>query len=409
MPTYIGLYHPFMHFRDDGWVKLASLYWDQMARIVPPGRPTDDSEVVRRFKESGFIKDFPPDPGAMKRVGAELVGLVEQQSDALRDYFQKHPADALPVRQGILIPPSAPQPDPRMGYVLAEEKLSADLATALQEHGLAQPYHDMTSKQRWLAVPPKLATVYVARLAEEMCSGETAVAEQDRLIPTTDETVNHIAVSGCSIERLAQGLLGDADFVGDKPTTREVEADLASLAIQSVLPKDIEAVPAERFIELRERRSAELEAFRAHIHDRVASMSWLNGVTSQAELQARLELEAESLQRQQESLRDSLRSQGIDVVQSALNVSIAAPALFTSAEKMFHLSPTDPIIAGALGLGALAFSLLPIFRDAGKKRAAAMQGSPAAYLLSVENDLEPSGLTSRIAAQAGRFRFPLGG
>src|SRR5687767_2903348 len=125
MATYIGLYHPFMHFRDDGWVKLASLYWDKMARIVPPDHPTEDSEVVKRFKESGFIRDFPPDPAAMKLVGDELVGLVEQHGSALREYFQSHPADALPRRQGLFIPPSAPQPDPRMGYVLAEEKLSS--------------------------------------------------------------------------------------------------------------------------------------------------------------------------------------------------------------------------------------------------------------------------------------------
>ena len=49
-----------------------------------------------------------------------------------------------------------------------------------------------------------------------------------------------------------------------------------------------------------------------------------DGVTSHAELQTRLEVEAEALRDQQETLRESLRSQGVDVVQSALNVSVAA-------------------------------------------------------------------------------------
>ena len=67
------------------------------------------------------------------------------------------------------------------GYVLAEEKLSEELAEALQQRFLAQPYFDAGSKRRWLAVPPKLATVYVAKLAEEMCTASPGLDDQDRL------------------------------------------------------------------------------------------------------------------------------------------------------------------------------------------------------------------------------------
>src|SRR2546430_11603576 len=31
------LYYPFIHFRDEGWLKLTALYWDGMRRIVPVG------------------------------------------------------------------------------------------------------------------------------------------------------------------------------------------------------------------------------------------------------------------------------------------------------------------------------------------------------------------------------------
>jgi hypothetical protein len=405
--TFIGLYHPFMHFQDDRWVKLATLYWDKLARIVPPDHPTEDSETVRQLMDAGFIRDFPPDPTATKRVGQTFVQLVHEHGDALSQYFKDRPADALPRRQGLFIPPSAPQPDPRMGYVLAEEKLSEELVEALQQRFLAQPYFDAGSKRRWLAVPPKLATVYVAKLAEEMCTASPAVDDQDRLIPTTDETVNHIGVSGCSVERLAQALLEGANLVGDTPTHREVEATLASLAIQAVVPKNIADVSVENLLQLRERRREELVAFRTHIHERVGNMAWLDGVTSHAELQTRLEVEAEALLDQQETLRESLRSQGIDVVQSALNVSVAAPALFTSAEKLLHISTADPISSALLGVGSLAFSLLPVYRDAQKKRDAMFRSSPAAYLFSVDEALTPNGITSWITSQARRFKFPL--
>jgi hypothetical protein len=57
METYIGLYYPFIHFKDDAWIKLAALYWDKMGRIVPRGYRTSDSDTVKQLaNESGFIR-----------------------------------------------------------------------------------------------------------------------------------------------------------------------------------------------------------------------------------------------------------------------------------------------------------------------------------------------------------------
>jgi hypothetical protein len=47
-----ALYYPFIHFPDDEWVKLAALYWNRIARIVPPGYTTHDSPVVKAFGDS---------------------------------------------------------------------------------------------------------------------------------------------------------------------------------------------------------------------------------------------------------------------------------------------------------------------------------------------------------------------
>ena len=33
--SYVGLYYPFIDFRDEGWLKLTALYWDSLRRIVP--------------------------------------------------------------------------------------------------------------------------------------------------------------------------------------------------------------------------------------------------------------------------------------------------------------------------------------------------------------------------------------
>ena len=42
----IGLYHPFIHFKNDDWLKLSALYWGRMARIVPPSYWGDQGTTV---------------------------------------------------------------------------------------------------------------------------------------------------------------------------------------------------------------------------------------------------------------------------------------------------------------------------------------------------------------------------
>ena len=68
VPT-TGLYYPFIHFKDDGWLKLTALYWDKMARIVPSSyRRVGDSRVVlerdsyvtRELAEIDFIRNLSP-------------------------------------------------------------------------------------------------------------------------------------------------------------------------------------------------------------------------------------------------------------------------------------------------------------------------------------------------------------
>lgn len=65
-----ALYYPFIHFKDDSWLKLSALYWDRMARIVPKSYRQRgdgehvlerDSETTRRLAdEADFIRNLSP-------------------------------------------------------------------------------------------------------------------------------------------------------------------------------------------------------------------------------------------------------------------------------------------------------------------------------------------------------------
>ena len=91
-----GLYYPYIHFRDDNWLKLSALYWPAMARMVPNGYPTEDSHTVRVLREElAFVIDVQPGPAAdstadlfirlLERHGPELRGAlkVNQVTDGL--------------------------------------------------------------------------------------------------------------------------------------------------------------------------------------------------------------------------------------------------------------------------------------------------------------------------------------
>jgi hypothetical protein len=78
-----GLYYPYVHFREERWLKMAALYWPRLARIVPPGFTVHDSEIVRRLAEElDFTIDLNPGP-AISSVApafrAALDGLIAWQ------------------------------------------------------------------------------------------------------------------------------------------------------------------------------------------------------------------------------------------------------------------------------------------------------------------------------------------
>jgi hypothetical protein len=132
----------------------------------------------------------------------------------------------------------------------------------------------------------------------------------------------------------------------------------------------------------------------------------LQDIKDSIALQAHLTVEYEkNLKLQMDDLKKCLRLLGMDTVLEAMNIRVALPTFVTSAGAYLdqaHLGPVNPILVGA---GALAFSILPVIRSRGKEAQEKMYASPAAYLLRVEEGLEPATLTSWIAQNARKLFF----
>src|ERR1700730_15642603 len=86
MPTYHGLYYPYIHFQNEGWLKVAALYWDGMYRIVPPEMLTNDSDEVKRLEQGGFISRVHP-YGAAQEIAAPFRELLQSRGNALKEKF----------------------------------------------------------------------------------------------------------------------------------------------------------------------------------------------------------------------------------------------------------------------------------------------------------------------------------
>src|SRR6266567_1718845 len=95
MVSYVGLYYPFIHFRNEGWLKLTALYWDSMRRIVPSGASLHDTDEVKRLVDAGFIQSREP-LGAAFQIAGPFQELLATHGDALRGQFAVTERDTWP-------------------------------------------------------------------------------------------------------------------------------------------------------------------------------------------------------------------------------------------------------------------------------------------------------------------------
>ncbi len=267
MTSYIGLYYPFIHFKDEAWLKLTVLYWDKMARIVPQGYQLDDSDVVKQLAaELDFIRNYAP-AGETVEVGEKFLKLLQQHESALRTRYDVSQRDQWPDDPVTLA--RAPKgADPKLAYVFYE-KMSPELQNALVETSLALP--ERFDDPRWVGMHPKLVDAYIAALAEEMASTRV-------LHPLTDETLDHLTVVGWTMERLAQALLDVPMLHGPALTENEIEANLAMVSLQLVIPEGIAHVPIKKIIMLRQQYTAELARLQEHLHTFASTLEQLKGI-----------------------------------------------------------------------------------------------------------------------------------
>lgn len=90
MSNYLRLYFPFINFRDEAWLKLTSLYWDRMGRIVPSRYGLRDSATVRDLKQGDYVVDCPPTGASEAKAIQAFRAMIATYGDRLTQRYGLH-------------------------------------------------------------------------------------------------------------------------------------------------------------------------------------------------------------------------------------------------------------------------------------------------------------------------------
>jgi Family of unknown function (DUF6236) len=254
-----------------------------------------------------------------------------------------------------------------MAPALADFLVSAELA--------------VQARGDWLAMRPELAWLYKCRLTEE-------VARRNNLVPATDQVQAHAVIGDQAAFAVATSQPPTAGLA-------DLTAAFGLLAVEAVVPRDLDQIPARKIVEIRRRFAGQFDRWRAYADGIGAKLAEQLSDVRSPDI---LDLYLKDAVRQfattpAEDLRRGLAADGIDAATIAINSKFQAPA------GLAAVGITQPYIAAASGA---ALGIVNLHR-ATRLKAQARQTAPTAYLLSVQETLTPQTWLARIISMMGHL------
>lgn len=386
MTQNIALYYPYIHFKDEAWLKQAALYWPRLSRIVPDRYPTKDSAAVQLLRdELNAIEDLVPDFDALARVSDRFVRLIATRSPELRERCSLEGLDP-GIDPGVHLSEGRGGLNPlyrqgQVAYVYAS-KMSYPLCQALDDAGLSSPGRG----DLWVGMHPDLARAYMCALTEELSS-------MYGLHPATDQPDAFIATGSWDMDRIANVLLGGSSW---KESDASLHDRFVVACVRQAVPANLEHVPMERIVAARKSAGHLLNDFRLYVEhcleDFAAAHSEQDTALA-ADLLAEVELTVGS---KLKVLERELRKAKLDTVPSLLSVKTMLPALPLAAANLAHVPPqVQGGIAVAAGVAWVARGMTASTGDI-------IESSPVGYLHSVSTTIKADTAAKRLVRRVWR-------
>jgi hypothetical protein len=386
-----GLYFPYVHIRDDNWLKVAALYWPSVRRLLPDDYHRRDSPTARVFLDAEILRN--------EDHRAQLHALEPQLLDALRndearlvreyglarayaDWDGQTDWDDRPLHLNYPLRPTTPA----LAWIHVS-RVPFTVAQRLSMLGLARHGHEgedlghIGPQVDWLGMHPKLAAAYLGTVAARVC-------EANRYQPVTDQVEPAVPAPSTELGASTRLLLGAEDRGIEEGTDLYV-----MLALRYAVPANLEQVDPATIIECRTELAEELQHFRDHV---AVQQEELTELASIPERRRRLEAFAEHVEQRVEvplrALEKGLRLHKLEPTRSLLLAGSFAPPAAVSA-ALATAGALNPAIATAVGAVA---AIGTAWWQVGNIRAAAKAASPVGYLLDVRDRLTPTGLVDRV-------------
>jgi hypothetical protein len=215
-----------------------------------------------------------------------------------------------------------------------------------------------------------------------------------------EKSIDHVAASGITVERLSDVLLGSPEAPVVPHGHNGIEMAMASLAISYVIPENAGAIPANKIIQFRNEYAEERAQFQTEMSKLVEGLAYLKDVRDPEDVKKHLENEYKKrLGPKLKRLKDGMTRIGWDTVDSTTASSFALPQGLSIALQALGFSVTG-VIAATLGI---AFSGWTIWRKREKAIVDLLKPSSEAFLYRIERSLKPEALTEEVLTDSRKF------
>lgn len=379
-----ALYFPYIHIRDDDWLKAAALYWPHISRIVPSGYPKRDSRTASIFADASVLRD--ENPGWLFESSAShFLDALRENIDVVAKRYRIDQADDVDNPTGLNAGGNWQAPDLAWIHL---RKFPPGVMNELSDRRVAirgrGQWLNHTDPNDWIGLHPALAGAYMTVLANQ-------ISEKGAFEPLTDQSDLRVATPNDDVDAALRLLLGRSEM--GRATSAEATETYVMLAMQQVLPANLKGVTPEKIIDVRNKVHAELADFRNYVAGMQQELMILSQIPSERHRLERFAAHVDTtIKGPLERLERGFNQNGIETtVALMLTSTVAPPALV---EGGFQLAGESLPLVSALGIGTVAL-IGSAWWATRNRRYAAKRSSPVGYLVDVRKQLNPTNALGR--------------